>query len=101
MKQTVRRYVYGVADSGGRQRGPMRQRGRELRRNVLDQRAAERHVDCLHASADAEHRQTLRGSHAGDIQFECIAPLADHTKIISLSLAIKVRWEIGAASSQE
>lgn len=79
----------------------MWERRRDLRRNVLDKRTAERYVDCLHAAANAEYRQFLISGHAGYIQFECIPLSADHTKVISPALTVKMRREVGAASGQQ
>ena len=75
----------------------MRQRRRPIFRNVQQQRAAHRHVQQLHAAADAEHGLPPFGDHPHQAAIEHLAALGERANRRVEHPAVATRIEIGAA----
>ena len=85
--------VWRCAGSSGSWCG---KRTRAIFRNVQQQIAAHRHVEQLHAGADAEHRRAALGDHPHQAAIEHFAALGERANRRVEHPAIATRIEIGA-----
>ena len=75
----------------------MGERARDLRRNVLHERAAACDVEHLNPAADREDRQLPRASGGDERDLELVAPLFSLVDRRVRGLAISRRRDVGAA----
>ena len=97
----ARNHPDGVADGRSRTRHPVLKGVLDLRTNVLNQRAPQRHRHQLHPAADSQNRQISLAGLDHERAFR-IGPFRTHDfEFEPLSLAVPPRIDIRAAAGQE
>ena len=74
---------------------------RVLRLELLDERAAARDVEHLHAPADTQQRQVALERAAGQRELEAVAPRPHPDRLLRARLAVEARADVAAAGDEQ